>query len=143
MEIKELGLRTYVAEPDRGPRNWDGKTAERDAVYANRRRIHGERGKRLQAQLVGRRSSGTSRTSSMAAAWIGCIPRGRENVHKRLLVLAAACILALLLRSWYGAGKPKRPMTSSLPPFLRFSCSSNPSSQRPSSLKIDALDWGC
>jgi hypothetical protein len=33
--------------------------------------------------------------------------RGRENVHKRLLVQAAACNLALLLRSWYGAGKPK------------------------------------
>ena len=33
--------------------------------------------------------------------------RGRENVHKRLLVQAAACNLALLLRSLYGAGKPK------------------------------------
>jgi hypothetical protein len=33
--------------------------------------------------------------------------RGRENVHKRLLVRAAACNLGLLLRSWYGAGKPK------------------------------------
>jgi hypothetical protein len=50
MGIKELGLRTYVAEPDRGPRNWDGKAEERDAVYANRRRINGERGKRLQSQ---------------------------------------------------------------------------------------------
>ncbi len=48
--IQELGLRTYVAEPDRGTRNWAGKAAERDAVYANRKRIHGERGKRLQSQ---------------------------------------------------------------------------------------------
>src|SRR4051812_15195906 len=32
--------------------------------------------------------------------------RGRENVHKKLLIQAAACNLALLLRSLHGAGKP-------------------------------------
>ena len=33
--------------------------------------------------------------------------RGLENVHKKLLIQAAACNLALLMRSLYGAGKPK------------------------------------
>ena len=33
--------------------------------------------------------------------------RGIENVHKKLLVQAAACNLALLMRSMHGAGKPK------------------------------------
>ena len=33
--------------------------------------------------------------------------RGRENVHKKLLIQAAACNLALLLRASYGSGKPK------------------------------------
>jgi hypothetical protein len=33
--------------------------------------------------------------------------RGLVNVHKKLLLQAAACNLALLLRSWYGAGKPR------------------------------------
>jgi hypothetical protein len=33
--------------------------------------------------------------------------RGRENIHKRLLIRTAACNLALLLRSLYGAGKPR------------------------------------
>ena len=33
--------------------------------------------------------------------------RGRENVHKKLLIQAAACNLALLMRSLYGAGKPR------------------------------------
>jgi hypothetical protein len=33
--------------------------------------------------------------------------RGIENVHKKLLVQAAACNLALLMRSIYGAGKPR------------------------------------
>ena len=46
-EQRELGIRTYGSEPNRGRRNWKGKTAERDAVYGNRRRIRGERGKRL------------------------------------------------------------------------------------------------
>jgi hypothetical protein len=33
--------------------------------------------------------------------------RGRENVHKKLLIQAAACNLALLLRSQHGSGKPR------------------------------------
>jgi hypothetical protein len=33
--------------------------------------------------------------------------RGLNNVHKRLLIQAAACNLALLMRSLYGAGKPR------------------------------------
>jgi hypothetical protein len=33
--------------------------------------------------------------------------RGRENVHKKLLLQAAACNLALLMRSLHGAGKPR------------------------------------
>ena len=43
-------VRSYVSEPDRGRRRWKGKTAARDAVYANRRRIRGARGKRLLRQ---------------------------------------------------------------------------------------------
>src|SRR6267143_5331387 len=33
--------------------------------------------------------------------------RGIENVHKKFLIQAAACNLALLMRSRYGAGKPR------------------------------------
>jgi transposase len=43
-----IEVRTYIAEPERGKRNWEGKQAEKQAVYANRRRIRGERGKRMQ-----------------------------------------------------------------------------------------------
>src|SRR5260370_836117 len=31
--LSELGVRTYIAEPDRGRRNWEGKQAEKEAVY--------------------------------------------------------------------------------------------------------------
>ena len=44
--LAEAGIRSYVSEPARGRRNWRGKCAARDAVYANRRRIRGARGKR-------------------------------------------------------------------------------------------------
>src|SRR6478609_5949903 len=48
--LSELGVRTYIAEPDRGRRNWECKQAEKEAVYGNRRRIRGARGKRMQRQ---------------------------------------------------------------------------------------------
>jgi hypothetical protein len=33
--------------------------------------------------------------------------RNLENVHKKFLIQAAACNLALLMRSTYGSGKPR------------------------------------
>ena len=48
VDRETLDLRTYIAEPDRGRRNWTKHAAARDAVYANRRRIHGPRGRALQ-----------------------------------------------------------------------------------------------
>jgi hypothetical protein len=33
--------------------------------------------------------------------------RGRANAHKKLLLQAAACNLALLMRALHGAGKPR------------------------------------
>ena len=117
--IQELGLRTYVAEPDRGTRNWDGKAEVRAAVYANRRRIHGERGKRLQAQRgekIERNFAHQFDTGGLDRLYL----RGRENVHKRLLIQAAACNLALLLRSLYGAGKPRVAHDLSVSALLAF-----------------------
>ena len=47
VDLKQFEIRSYISEPKRGRRNWIGKSEERDAVYANRRRIQGERGKSL------------------------------------------------------------------------------------------------
>jgi transposase len=102
----ELELRTYIAEPDRGTRNWEGKEAAKEAVYGNRRRIRGERGKRLQRQRgekIERNFAHQFDTGGMDRLYV----RGLENVHKKLLIQAAACNLALLMRSIYGAGKPR------------------------------------
>lgn len=48
--LKQWNVRTYCSEPDRRRRNWKDKEEERKAVYENRRRIRGERGKRLLRQ---------------------------------------------------------------------------------------------
>lgn len=40
-EVVDIGLRSYISEPDRGRRHWKGKADARDAVYTNRRRIRG------------------------------------------------------------------------------------------------------
>jgi transposase len=104
--MAELEVRSYVAEPDRGPRNWDGKEAEKAAVYGNRRRIKGGRGKRLQRQRgekIERNFAHQFDTGGLDRLWV----RGLENVHKKFLIQAAACNLALLLRSRYGSGKPR------------------------------------
>lgn len=104
--LAELELRTYIAEPERGKRNWKGKQPEKDAVYANRRRIEGERGKRLQRQRgerIERNFAHQFDTGGMDRLWV----RGKDNAHKKFLLQAAACNLALLMRSKYGAGKPR------------------------------------
>jgi transposase len=49
-QLAEAGIRSYISEPDRGRQRWHQQSAEQAAVYGNRRRIRGERGKRLQRQ---------------------------------------------------------------------------------------------
>ena len=101
-----MEVRTYIAEPDRGTRNWDGKAAEKAAVYGNRRRIQGDRGKRLQRQRgerIERNFAHQFDTGGLDRLYV----RGLENVHKKFLMQAAACNLALLMRSMYGSGKPR------------------------------------
>src|SRR5256712_2510078 len=47
IDLEAVAVRSYIAEPERGRRDWT-KTPEAQApVYANRRRVRGARGKRL------------------------------------------------------------------------------------------------
>ena len=75
-------------------------------MYGNRRRIQGDRGKRMQRQRgerIERNFAHQFDTGGLDRLWV----RGLENVHKKFLIQAAACNLALLLRSTYGSGKPE------------------------------------
>ena len=105
-DLAELDLRSYVSEPRRGRRKWGGRAQQREAVYANRRRIAGERGKRLmrlRAERVERSFAHCYETGGMRRAHL----RGRENVLKRLLIHVGAFNLSLAMRRKLGAGTPR------------------------------------
>ena len=104
--FKEVGIRTYVSEPDRGRRNWKDKSEEKEAVYANRRRIRRERGKELLRQrgmMLERPFAHTLETGGMRRVHL----QNRENILKRILIQYAALNLSLLLRHGFGKGTPR------------------------------------
>jgi transposase len=106
-DLAEVGIRGYVSEPDQGRRDWEGKAQERDAVYANRRRIRGQRGKRLlrkRGELLERPFAHCYETGAMRRTHL----RGHPNILKRLLIHVAGFNLALVMRSVFGIGKPRR-----------------------------------
>jgi transposase len=105
-------IRCFVSEPDRGRRVWTDKktgktkTAERDAVYANRRRVRGKRGKELmrkRGEVLERPFAHCYETGGMRRTHL----RGGENILKRLLVHVAGHNLGLLMRMVFGLGKPR------------------------------------
>ena len=101
-----IGVRSYVSEPDRGRRHWKGQAAARDAVYANRRRIRGARGKRLlrqRGELLERPNAHLYETGRMRRVHL----RGHPNILKRLLVQVCGVNLGLLMRHLTGVGTPR------------------------------------
>ncbi len=104
--LKQGGIRSYISEPDRGRRKWNGRRDEQAAVYANRRRIKGDRGKvlrRSRAERVERTIAHTYDTGGMRRLHL----RDRGNILKRLLIHIGGCNLALLMRKVMGVGTPK------------------------------------
>jgi transposase len=106
-ELDECGFRSYVSEPKRrGRRHWTGKSAERDAVYGNRRRITSRRGKSLlrkRGEYVERSFAHCYDTGGIRRIHLkGCV-----SILKRLLVHVAGFNLGLVLRSMFGSGTPR------------------------------------
>lgn len=105
-DFAELGIRSYVSEPDRGRRNWEDKPAERDAVYANRRRIRGQRGKELtrrRGELIERSFAHVMETGGARRTHL----RERLNILKRTLITVGGFNLSLVMRQLIGHGKPR------------------------------------
>lgn len=98
------GLRTYVAEPKLGQRNWKDKPEEqRQAVTNNRRRIRGDRGRRLQRQRsekVERSFAHVCETGGARRSWLW----GIDKVRKRHLMAAMAHNLGVIMRGLFGIG---------------------------------------
>ena len=101
----DLDFRTYVPEPKRRYRyRWIDKPAgQQEAVYANRRRVRGQRSKRLQRQRsekVERSFAHVCETGGARRTWL----RGQEKVSKRYLIQVAARNLGLVMRKLFGVG---------------------------------------
>jgi transposase len=106
VDLEAVGIRAYISEPTRGRRNWRGKADARDAVYRNRRRIRGARGKRLlrhRGERLERPFAHLYRTGRLRRTYV----RGHTNIRKRVLMQAGACNLALLMRTLIGVGTPR------------------------------------
>jgi transposase len=106
VSLKDWGVRAYCSEPARGRRNWTGRTEEKKAIYQNRRRIQGERGKSLlrqRGERVERSFAHLYETGGMRRTHL----RRHGNILKRLLIHAAAFNLGLVMRKIGGCGTPR------------------------------------
>src|SRR5215475_13010851 len=106
MLLGDAEVRTYISEPNRGRRHWEGKAEEQQAVYANRRRVHGRHGKHLlkrRGELIERSFAHCYETGGMRRTHL----RGRENILKRQLIHVCAFNLSLIFRLSLGAGTPR------------------------------------
>ncbi|MFM7151485.1 MAG: transposase [Gemmataceae bacterium] len=116
-QCTRIGTRTYIPEPRRKKRNWEDKPeAWHRATGLNRRRVRGQRSKRLQrkrSELVERSFAHVCETGGARRTWI----RGLEEVQKRYKVQAAAFNLGVLMRVLFGVGKPRRLQGAVRAPF--------------------------
>jgi transposase len=106
VDLAALDLRAYIAEPDRGRRNWKNKAAARDAVYANRRRIHGARGLALlrqRSERLERPNAHLYETGGLRRTHL----RGHANILKRLFLHVSGFNLGLFMRTLFGIGTPR------------------------------------
>ena len=105
-DLAALDLRSYIAEPDRGRRRWTHQAMARDAVYANRRRIRGARGRavrRRRSEYLERPNAHLYETGGLRRTHL----RGHANILKRLLVHTGAFNWGLLMRTLIGVGTPR------------------------------------
>lgn len=106
VDLALAGRRSYISEPTRGRQDWEGEAAERDAVYANRRRKKGVRGQRLmrrRGEMLERSFAHALETGNMRRTHL----RFHYNIAKRMLIRVAGFNLGLLMRKRFGVGTPR------------------------------------
>jgi transposase len=105
---QRLGLRTYIPEPrQKHRRTWADKPAEsQHAVVNNRRRVRGEKSRKLQrlrSERVERSFAHVCDTGGARRSWL----HGLVDVTKRYLIAVAAHNLGRIMRRLFAMGKPK------------------------------------
>jgi transposase len=105
-DLDAVGVRSYIAEPERGRRDWSNAPEAQAPTYRNRRRVRGARGKRLlrqRGEYVERSFAHVYDTGGMRRTHL----RGHENILKRLLIHASGFNLGILMRQVFGRGTPR------------------------------------
>jgi transposase len=105
---EHTSYRTYIPEPAlKHDRTWTDKPPEQKAaVYANRRRTRGQRGKKLQrlrSERVERTFAHVCETGGARRTWL----IGIDKLRKRYLIAAAAHNLGCLMRKLFQMGTPR------------------------------------
>jgi hypothetical protein len=105
---QSLGIRTYIPEREsRWGRRWTDKSKEQQAaVYNNRRRVRGKRGRalgRLRSEYAERSFAHTCETGGARRSRL----RGLIDVSKRYLMYVAGRNLGVLLRAFFHMGPPR------------------------------------
>jgi len=103
-----MGVRTYIPEREsRYDRRWTDKPVEeKAAVYGNRRRVRGKRGRalgRLRSEYVERSFAHVCETGGARRSRL----RGLLNVAKRYLMYVVARNLGVIMRTLFNMGTPK------------------------------------
>ena len=106
-QLAERGVRTYIPERRQKSRRWMRKPAAYEAAFrANRRRVRGNKGRRLnrwRSERCERTFAHVCETGGGRRAWL----RGQPNVSKVHTFKCAAYNLGLLLRKVWGLSKPR------------------------------------
>lgn len=106
VDFAVVGIRTYIAEPDLGRRDWSETPEAQAPVYGNRRPIRERRGRRLMRQRgerIERSFAHLYDTGGMRRTHL----RGHRNILKRLLIHAGGFNLGLVRRHLIGVGTPR------------------------------------
>jgi transposase len=105
--LAQRGVRTYIPERRQKMRRWTDKPVEQEEAFrANRRRVRGKKGRRLnrwRSERCERTFAHVCETGGGRRTWL----RGQTNVSKAHTLKCAAYNLGVLLRKVWGMRKPR------------------------------------
>jgi transposase len=108
VDLEALDLRSYIPEREGlYEHRWTDKPEGHEEAYrANRRRVQGNRSKKLQrlrSEYTERSFAHTCETGDARRSWL----RGLDDVRKRHLALVAGRNLGVIMREVFGFGSPR------------------------------------
>ena len=116
--LAQRGVRTYIPERRQKNRCWTNKPVEQEQAFrANRRRVRGKKGRRLnrwRSERCERTFAHVCETGGGRRSWL----RGQTNASKLHTLKCAAYNLGLLLRKVWGFCKPRNAEGAGVALFL-------------------------